>query len=131
MRRAQAPEGRGAGSARWRIRRLRRAVADRADRRLRPRTGNVERQAGGVLGFLAGRVRLDRIDLQSPALVDELDEPVEFSLHAVARHDSASDLSASLADRQGRVDLVERCGPQADVSLDVDRTAMTAAQGVL
>src|ERR1700722_14997656 len=87
------------------------AVADRADRRRRPRTGDVERQAGGVLGFLAGRVRLDRIDLQSPTLVGELEESVEFSPHAMARHDAVSDLSASLADRQGRLDLVERRAP--------------------
>ena len=95
---------------------MRRRICDRlrrafTDRRPRPRTDDVERQTGGVLGFLAGRVRLDRIDLQSQPLVDDLDESVEVSLDAMARQDAALDLSAPLADRQGRLDLVERRDP--------------------
>src|ERR1700693_4030119 len=86
---------------------------------------------GGVLRFLPGRVRLDRINLQSPAFVDAPYEPVESSLHAVARHDAALDLSAPLVDRQGRLDCVERRTAKAHDSLDVDRLAMAAAQRFL
>ena len=40
----------------------------------RPWPVDIERQMGGVLRFLAGGVRLDRIDPQCPCLGDEIDE---------------------------------------------------------
>src|SRR3984957_18097225 len=107
------------------------AVTDRADRRRGPRTGDVERQAGGVLGFLASRVRLDRVDAQSPTLGDELDEPAEVGGHAMAGHHAPLDLSAAVGERQRNVDLVERRSAKAQVSLNVNRPATAAAQRLL
>ena len=51
---------------------------------------------GGVLGFLAGRVRLHRINVQSPTLSEEIDKPAEVGRHAMARHRGALDLCAAV-----------------------------------
>ena len=69
--------------------------------------------------------------MQSPTLGDEIDKPVQFGGHTVARHHAASDPSAPVVQRQRNVELVKRCSPEAQISLDVDRPAAAAAQGLL
>ena len=66
---------------------------------MRPRTRDIERQAGGVLGFLAGRVRLNGVDPQSPTLAAKINEPVRFGGDAMARHHGAPQPGAPVVQR--------------------------------
>ncbi len=86
---------------------------------------------GGVLGFLAGGVRLHRMDLQCPVLAAKIDDPVQAGLHARAGHYAALDLSAAVVEPQRNVEPVERSAADAHVSLDVDGPAAAAAQRLL
>ena len=75
---ARAPGDRSARSMGRRVPgRLGWSVAGRADGRLRPGAGDVQGQVGGVLGLIAGGVRLDRTDLQRPVLAAEINAPGE------------------------------------------------------
>src|ERR1700728_2650181 len=107
------------------------ALADRPDRRRRPRPVDVERQMGGVLRFLAGGVRLDRIEAQCPLLGDEIDEPFQSSAHAAAGQRATLDPSAAVVEAQRDGELVERRSAEAHVAPDVDRPALAAAQRLL
>ena len=93
--------------------------------------GDVERQVGGVLRFLAGRVRLHRIEAQIPTWAIKSMSPSSSAVTPRLVIAAALDPSAAIVQRQRNVELVERGSAEPHVALDVDWPAPAAAQGLL
>ena len=75
----------------------------------------------GVLRFLAGCVRLNRIEAQAPSCAHEIDEAFQVGGHAAARHGAVLDPRPAVVERKRNGELVERRSAEPHVAGDVDR----------